>query len=87
MTSDFRDLEFPLAGINRDRAFGEDTPITLPDGRFVWTTIEAKNVRAFEPSSLRSRGGSRPALIQHATVRPANGVCQCLEEIVFIEPS
>jgi hypothetical protein len=72
------DFRFPRRGLDHQKAFG-----VAPDPL---TTREAINVRVYEPDSLRPRGGRRPALIQHARVRPANAACQCLEEIVFIEP-
>jgi hypothetical protein len=49
------DLPFPVRGMNAEDAFGTQVPGTTPLG---------VNVRLFEPSTDRARGGSRPGLIR-----------------------
>jgi hypothetical protein len=52
----FADPAFPVLGIDLSRPFDVQR-----DG----TTFEGENVRAFEPSTLRGRGGSRPGLSRY----------------------
>lgn len=54
----FADLRFPSAGIDLLLSFSGQRPGTTPVGL---------NVRAFEPSTLRVRGGSRPGLVKFVT--------------------
>ena len=58
----FKDLHFPLAGIDLSQGFTQQPNRPIGDGRYARTTMEGVNVRAFEPSSDRARGGSRPGL-------------------------
>lgn len=52
----FVDLRFPAKGIDLSQAFGQQQPGTTPLGQ---------NVRAFEPSTARARGGQRPGLLKY----------------------
>lgn len=49
------DLNFPLEGINEERAYSRQRP---------GTTIDAQNVRSFEPSTGRARGSQRGGLVK-----------------------
>ncbi len=49
------ELTFPPRGLDLARGFAAQSPDTAPD---------ARNVRLFEPSTGRARGGSRPGLSQ-----------------------
>jgi hypothetical protein len=81
----FTDLNFPLAGIDLSRGFGQQTPRPMPDGSYVRTTPVGQNVRAFEPATLRARGGQRPGLAKYisAQVQGAS-VIQDLNVVVFV---
>lgn len=52
----FSNLMFPLKGIDLSQAFGMQQPGTTPVGL---------NVRAYEPTSQRARGGQRPGLLKY----------------------
>jgi hypothetical protein len=54
------DVQFPLGGVDQSQAFD-----TQP-GR---TTPEAVNVRTFEPTTDRARGGSRPGIVKYIDSR------------------
>lgn len=49
------DLNFPLEGINEERAYSRQRP---------GTTIDAQNVRSFEPTTGRARGCQRGGLVK-----------------------
>lgn len=61
----FRDLSFPLKGLNISTEFELQPPGTTPEG---------VNVRAYEPAELRGRGGSRPGLIRYIPEQLATGL-------------
>lgn len=71
----FLEWTFPVAGIDRQEEFQEQPALTTP---------VAKNVRAFEPSSDRGRGGSRPGISKYLTDQLPSGsnVIQHLKVIV-----
>lgn len=52
----FQDMAFPARGVDRAAGFGLQRPGTTPEGR---------NVRFFEPSRGRGRGGQRAGLEKH----------------------
>jgi hypothetical protein len=56
----FLDLHFPLKGLDLSQAFGLQPPDTTP---------VATNVRAYEPGTLRARGGQRPGLSKYITAQ------------------
>lgn len=60
----FADLGFPTKGIDLSTAFGLQRVGTTPVG---------KNVRTFEPTTDRSRGGSRPGLVKYIAAQLPNG--------------
>lgn len=59
---DFTDLHFPAAGIDRSSAFSQQPNRDLGGGIYARTTPSAVNVRAFEATQHRARGGSRSGL-------------------------
>lgn len=68
------DLSFPLRGIDLQWEFGDQPGLTTRLG---------KNVRAYEPSSDRARGGSRSGLVRYLPQVPAGAnLIQHLEMIV-----
>lgn len=66
-------IEFPLSGIDLSNPFDLQPPGTTPEGI---------NCRAFEPGTLRARGGSRAGLERYLGVLPTGSVIQNLEFIV-----
>lgn len=58
----FSDLRFPLGGIDLSRAFSQQMPRAMASGDYVGTTPEGQNVRAYDPGTMRARGGQRPGL-------------------------
>jgi hypothetical protein len=54
------DMPFPLQGIDVSCEFEQQPPQTTPVG---------KNVRGYEPGTMRARGGSRPGLSEYVPVR------------------
>ena len=48
---DFKEFQFPLAGLDRKNAYQTQPP---------YTTLDAMNVRPYRPESKRMAGGSRP---------------------------
>ena len=71
----FLEWTYPVAGIDRQEEFQEQPALTTP---------VAKNVRAFEPSSDRGRGGSRPGIAKYIADQLPSGsnVIQHLRIIV-----
>lgn len=62
---DYKDIHFPKAGIDLTMPFAMQPNRPGPDGVWYRTTPYAKNVRSFEATSNRSRGGSRPGLARY----------------------
>lgn len=58
----FQDIHFPKAGVDRAGPFGRQPNRPGRDGTYMRTTARGVNVRAFDPLSLRDRGGCRPGL-------------------------
>jgi hypothetical protein len=58
----FIELRFPLGGVDLSQGFDRQPNIQLPSGEYARTTPLATNVRAYEPTSQRARGGSRPGM-------------------------
>lgn len=67
MNEQFMSAHFPKAGLDRAVAFGKQPARQLPNGKWARTAAIAKNVRAWEPSTGRCRGGSRPGLSKFVT--------------------
>lgn len=55
-------LRFPVAGTDTERAYSDQRPRPVAEGVYGRTTIRGVNVRGFEASADRRRGGSRPGL-------------------------
>lgn len=70
----FVDLRFPRNGTDVSTAFSEQRPGTTPLG---------VNVRAFDPSTSRARGGSRPGLAKYHPDRP-DGATGLIQELVCV---
>ena len=67
-------LDFPRGGISKLHGFGAQPPGTTP---------QALNVRTFEPSTQRGRGGSRPGISKYISGQiPTAGKIQCLDYVV-----
>lgn len=78
------DLSFPKAGVDKSAAFSFVVPRELPIGGYGTTTPEGVNVRAFEASTLRMRGGSRPGLEKYIpTAVVAGWIIQDLNVVVI----
>lgn len=60
----FQDLHFPKAGLHTAAAFGRQPTRKLADGTYARTTALGANVRAFDASAGRERGGSRPGVVK-----------------------
>lgn len=76
------DLHFPKAGLDRSMAFGKQPARPLPDG-YARTCPIGQNVRGFEPSLNRLRGGQRPGLVKYNTAPVvANWIVQDLTCLV-----
>lgn len=58
----YLNLNFPKAGIDLTQHFGRWPRRPQQDGNVLYVTPVGKNVRAFEPGTQRTRGGSRPGL-------------------------
>ncbi len=79
----FADLKFPLAGIDLSMGLERQPPRQLPDGTWGTTTPVGVNVRGYEPSTDRSRGGARPGLVKYLTAPVVAGwIVQDLHTLV-----
>jgi hypothetical protein len=58
----FKDLMFPIRGLDRADGFGQQREGTTPTGN---------NVRGYEPLTKRLRGGARPGLARYVNHAPA----------------
>ena len=67
------DLPWPSGGLIESTAY-ESQPRE--------STVDCQNVRAYEPSTGRSRGGQRAGLVKHADARTADGKVQTLGQVV-----
>ena len=70
---DYLEMNFPIAGVDREDAFGVQKPREVAKGVYARTTPAAVNVVAYEPLSGRKRGGSRPGLAQVIPDQPVAG--------------
>src|SRR5262249_24414106 len=64
---------FPVAGISLLRGFGDQQPGQMPNGEWGRTTPAGVNVRSYEATSQRRRGGTRPGLKKDLPVAPNAG--------------
>lgn len=77
-------LRFPLAGLDVSCSFDRQPNRPMPDGSYARTTPVAMNVRVYEPTTGRARGGQRPGLAKYiATQVNGSNPIQCLDEIVM----
>ena len=76
-TDKFLEWLFPVAGIDRQEEFQEQPALTTP---------VAKNVRAFEPSSDRGRGGSRPGLSKYLADATPAGTHEIQHLQIIVDP-
>lgn len=76
----FVDLSFPLSGIDLSLGYSEQRKGTTPEGI---------NVRGFEPTTGRARGGQRPGLSRYidAKVAGSTGEVQCLDLVILPDGS
>lgn len=66
-------FSFPLCGIDLSRAFSDQQPRQMPDNDYGKTTRLAVNVRAYEPHTDRSRGGTRFGLARYISSPVVSG--------------
>jgi len=82
-----KDIHFPKAGLDNGCPFSRQTNRPVgPDNEYARTSREAVNVRAYDFSLLRLRGGSRPGTIKYLPTQPAGvtWVVQELNSIVIV---
>lgn len=60
-----KDLHFPKAGLDVSSAFDNQPNRPVDDGKYTRSCPVGVNVRGFEPTTGRSRGGSRPGLSKY----------------------
>ncbi len=60
-------MRFPLAGVDRTMGFDRQPVRQLVNGDYARTTVKGVNVRAFDPTTDRARGGCRPGIAKYAT--------------------
>lgn len=71
------DLQFPLLGVDDERAYGRQRS---------GTTADALNVRVFEPGTNRARGGQRPGLSRFFDAQVVGEYpIQCIDHLVTNE--
>ncbi len=70
------DVFFPINGVDVSTALEKQVPDTTPVGI---------NVRAFEPTTNRARGGSRPGISQYVPAQPA-GLSPIQHMNVIVDP-
>ena len=76
---DFKDIAFPLGGLDQSLGYGEQLIRPGEDKRPMETCRAGVNVRAFEPMTQRQRGGSRAGLKKWPTPQvPTAGFIQNL---------
>jgi hypothetical protein len=74
----FQDLSFPLNGLNTQTEFELQPP---------QTTRSCLNVRAYEPITMRLRGGSRPGLSEYIPAQVA-GIAAVIQHLnIVADPS
>jgi hypothetical protein len=84
MPPDAIDLKFPAAGLDVTQPYGKPQPRALGDGVYARTTRVGTNVRAYEATQDRRRGGSRPGLARYVPAPVVSGwVVQHLDVVAF----
>lgn len=73
----FQDIQFPAYGLDVSQGFDSQRPNTTNVGT---------NVRLYEPSTFRARGGARPGLLKYIPAQMPNGphLIQMLDTIVSV---
>lgn len=61
----FNDMHFPLAGIDLSGSYDRQINRPAGNGAYARTTVEGINVRAYEPTTDRARGGQRPGIVKY----------------------
>jgi hypothetical protein len=74
----FVDLPFPVKGIDVATELEHQPPQTTPVG---------VNVRAFEPSTQRARGGARPGLVEYLNTQVAGFASKIQHLNVIVDPT
>ena len=64
-------LDFPLAGLDVSQRFGRQPQRQVLDGVYARTTSVGVNVRAYDPTTGRLRGSSRPGLSRYVNAIPS----------------
>ncbi len=72
----FSDLGFPLRGVDVSKGYGAQQPGTTPLG---------VNVRGYEPSSRRAKGGARPGLVPYLSQIP--GGPAFIQNLNIVDPT
>lgn len=81
---EFIDLHFPVAGINLSAPFWRQPNRDVGKGVYGRTCVSAVNVRGFEASAERRRGGTRAGLSKYIpTPVVADWLVQSLAVIVW----
>lgn len=70
----FPDVSFPFKGLDVSRGFHSQRPLTTPVGT---------NVRAYEPTTDRARGGSRPMLARYSAGQSPAGA-HLIQDLNFV---
>lgn len=70
------DIPFPVKGLDESQGYGKQPP---------GTTVACQNVRAFDPSTGRLRGGSRAGLSKYLNAQHSEGAVriQCLDHVTI----
>lgn len=63
-------LTFPRCGLDLSRAFAQQQPRPMADGTYGRTTPRGVNVRTYEPTTNRARGGQRAGLSRYLDAQP-----------------
>jgi len=69
----FIDMHFPAAGIDQSAAWDRQPNRPVAGGRYARTTAFAMNMRGYEPSTLRNRGGTRCGLKRYISTPLVSG--------------
>lgn len=80
------DLHFPKAGIDRSLGFGKQPNRPVAGGTYARTCAVGTNVRGYEPSGDRARGGSRPGLTKYLGTQVA-GTLFVVQQLAVIAGS
>lgn len=83
MPDETKDLHFPKAGLDRALGFAAQPNRPAAFGEYARTTYLGRNVRAFEPGTSRTRGGSRMGLAKWIPVQVA-GTVWVIQELAVL---